>query len=55
LINSVLSALNIKYRITGEGGLQPSKALTIINKTNQIGGCKLDEDTTATGHLSGPV
>jgi hypothetical protein len=55
LINSVLSALNIKYRITGEGGLQPSKPLTIINKTNQIGGCKLDEDTTATGHLSGPV
>jgi hypothetical protein len=55
LINSILSALNIKYRITGEGGLQPSKAMTIINKTNQIGGCKLDEDTNATGHLSGPV
>jgi hypothetical protein len=55
LINSVLSALNIKYRITGEGGLEPSRPLTIINKTNQIGGCKLDDDTTATGHLSGPV
>jgi hypothetical protein len=55
LINSVLSALNIKYRIKGEGGLQPSTPLTILNKTNQIGGCKLDEDTSATGHLSGPV
>ncbi|MDB6082748.1 MAG: hypothetical protein JWN43_629, partial [Gammaproteobacteria bacterium] len=55
LINSVLSFLNIKYRIKGEGGLQPSTPITILNKTNQIGGCKLDEDTTATGHLSGPV
>lgn len=55
LINSVLSFLNIKYRITGEGGLEPSTPLTILNKTNQIGGCKLDEDTSATGHLSGPV
>jgi hypothetical protein len=33
LINSVLSALNIKYRITGEGGLEPSTPITVINKT----------------------
>jgi hypothetical protein len=32
-----------------------SAPLTSLNKTNQIGGCKLDEDTSATGHLSGPV
>ena len=52
---SILSALNIKYRFKGEGGLEPSTPLTILNKTNPIGGCKLDEDTSATGHLSGPV
>ncbi len=56
LINSVLSALNIKYRITGEGGLEPSAPLTIINKTSQIGGCKPpEEDAPAKEALSGPV
>jgi hypothetical protein len=56
LINSVLSALNIKYRITGEGGLEPSAPLTIINKTSQIGGCKPpEEDAPAKETLSGPV
>jgi hypothetical protein len=55
LINSVLSALNITYRVTGEGGLEPSEPLTIINKTSQIGGCKPDEDTSAKGSMSGPV
>jgi hypothetical protein len=56
LINSVLSFLNIKYRITGQGGLQPSTPLTILNKTNQIGGCKPpDEDPPAKETLHGPV
>jgi hypothetical protein len=40
LINSVLSFLNIKYRITGEGGLTPSEALTIVNSTSTLKGCK---------------
>ncbi|HWG70510.1 MAG TPA: hypothetical protein VN692_13940 [Steroidobacteraceae bacterium] len=55
LINSVLRALNIQYAITGEGGLEPPEPLTIINKTNQIGGCKPVDDSSAKGHLSGPV
>ncbi|MEP6885256.1 MAG: hypothetical protein ABJC66_10950 [Gammaproteobacteria bacterium] len=56
LINSVLSLLNIKYRVTGQGGLQPSTPLTIINKTNQIGGCKPpDEDPPTQETLHGPV
>jgi hypothetical protein len=55
LINSVLRALNIQYAITGEGGLEPPEPLTIINKTNQIGGCNPVDDSSAKGHLSGPV
>lgn len=55
LINSVLRALNIQYAITGEGGLEPPEPLTIINKTNQIGGCKPVDNSSAKGHLSGPV
>jgi hypothetical protein len=42
-------------RITGEGGIEPSEPLTIINKTSQLGGCKPDEDTSAKGSMSGPV
>jgi hypothetical protein len=55
LINSVLRALNIQYAITGEGGLEPPEPITIINKTNQIGGCNPVDDSSAKGHLSGPV
>ncbi len=55
LINSVLRALNIRYAITGEGGLEPPEPITIINKTNQIGGCNPVDDSSAKGHLSGPV
>lgn len=55
LINSVLRALNIQYAITGEGGLEPPEPLTIINKTNQIGGCNPVDNSSAKGHLSGPV
>ncbi|HMI73388.1 MAG TPA: hypothetical protein VK495_01705 [Steroidobacteraceae bacterium] len=49
------SGLNIRYRVTGEGGIEPSEPLTIINKTSQLGGCKPDEDTSAKGSMSGPV
>ncbi len=54
LVNSILSGLNIKYRITGEGGLAPSEALTIVNKTSAVGGCK-PPDTSGTGTVEGPV
>jgi hypothetical protein len=40
LINSVLRALNIKYEIDGEGSLAPSEAITIINSTGTLQGCK---------------
>jgi hypothetical protein len=55
LINSVLRALNIQYAIIGEGGLEAPEPITIINKTNQIGGCNPVDDSSAKGHLSGPV
>jgi len=53
LVNSVLRALNIKYEITGEGGLAPSKPLTVIEKTSQIGGCNVDKDPSETGTVRG--
>lgn len=50
------SFLNIKYRVTPQGGLQPSTPLTIISKTNQIGCCTPpDEDRPAKETLHGPV
>lgn len=42
-INSFLSALNIRYRIRGEGGLEPSQPLTIINSSSALKGCKMDK------------
>jgi hypothetical protein len=53
LINSVLRALNIKYEITGEGGLEPGKPLTVIEKTSQLGGCNVDKDPNETGTVKG--
>ena len=38
-INFILRKLNIKYQIKGEGGLNPSKPLTIINTSSRTGGC----------------
>lgn len=32
--------INIKYQIKGEGGLEPSKALTIVNTGDRTGGCQ---------------
>jgi hypothetical protein len=43
LINSFLRALNIKYRIDGEGSLSPSDAITIINSTSTLPGCRADK------------
>jgi hypothetical protein len=53
LINSILSALNIKFRITGEGGIEPGKPYVVINKTSQIGGCNVDKNPDAKGSLAG--
>ncbi len=53
LINSVLSALNIKYRITGEGGIEPGTPYVVINKTSQIGGCNVIDNSDAKGSLPG--
>ena len=41
--NSILSALNIRYRIRGDGGVEPSEALTIINSSSALKGCKADK------------
>ena len=38
-INFILRKLNIKYQIKGEGGLQPSAPLTIVNTSDRTGGC----------------
>jgi hypothetical protein len=55
LVNSILGALNIKYRITGEGGLAPSNAMTIVNKTSAVGGCNPPDKSSDTGQIAGPV
>jgi hypothetical protein len=39
-INFILRKLNIKYQIKGEGGLEPSKTLTIVNSGDRTGGCQ---------------
>jgi hypothetical protein len=38
-INFILRKLNIKYQIKGEGGLSPSKPLSIVNTSSRTGGC----------------
>jgi hypothetical protein len=53
LINSVLKKLNIKYEITGEGGFEPSLPSTVIEKTSQLGGCKVDKDPNEKGTVKG--
>jgi hypothetical protein len=54
-INFILRGLNIRYQITGEGGLEPSEAMTIINKVSQVGGCNVDKNPAAKGEVNGPV
>jgi len=43
IFNSILSALNIKYRIQGEGGINSGSALTLFNDTSTMKTCKADK------------
>jgi hypothetical protein len=43
--NAVLSGLNIKYRIDGEGSLQSGGSLTLFNDTSTLHGCKAGESS----------
>jgi hypothetical protein len=42
-INGLLRTLNIRYGIRGEGGLEPSQPLTIINSSGALKGCQADK------------
>jgi len=44
-INFILRSLNIRYELKGEGGLQPSEALTIVNFESMTGGCQPADST----------
>ncbi len=44
-INFILRTLNIRYELKGEGGLQPSEALTIVNFESMTGGCQPADST----------
>jgi hypothetical protein len=54
LINSILSGLNIRFRIKGEGGLEPGPAIT-VDKSSSQGGCNVDKNPAAVGEVKGPV
>jgi hypothetical protein len=43
VFNSILSVLNIKYRITGEGGFTSGAPLTLFNDTSTLRGCQTDK------------
>ena len=55
LLNSILSGLNLKFRIKGEGGLEPGPAKTVVNKSSSQGGCNVDKNPDAVGKVNGPV
>ena len=55
LLNSVLQSLNLKFRIKGEGGLEPGPAITVVNKSSSQGGCNVDKNPAAVGVVNGPV
>jgi hypothetical protein len=44
LINGILKALNIKYRIDGEGSLRAGDPITLYNNTSTLPGCKAGRD-----------
>ncbi len=44
-INFILRKLNIKYQVTGEGGLESGDPITIINRDSNVGGCPTDKKT----------
>ncbi len=39
-INSILRAFNIRYELRGEGGLEPSEPVTMVNMESRTGGCR---------------
>src|SRR5581483_7315166 len=43
VINSILKALNIKYRIDGEGSLRAGDPLILYNAATTMKGCKADK------------
>jgi hypothetical protein len=43
--NKILSGLNIKYRIDGEGSLQSGDSVTLFNDTSTLRGCKMGESS----------
>jgi hypothetical protein len=43
VINGILRALNIKYRIDGEGSLRAGDPMTLYNATTTMKGCKADK------------
>jgi hypothetical protein len=55
LLNSFLERLNLSLRITGEGGLQPTSAITVVNKSSSQGGCNDDKNPASVGEVKGPV
>ena len=42
--NAILTALNIKYRIDGEGSLQSGDSRTLYNDTSTLNGCKVGKE-----------
>ncbi len=55
LLNSILSGLNLSFRIKGEGGLEPGPAITVVDKSSSQGGCNVDKNPAAVGKVNGPV
>jgi hypothetical protein len=44
LFNAILSGLNIKYRITGEGGFDSGAPMTLYNTTSTMKGCNAGKE-----------
>ncbi|MEP7243786.1 MAG: hypothetical protein ABI885_08870 [Gammaproteobacteria bacterium] len=44
-INSILRFFNVRYQLRGEGGLEPSETMTIINTESRTGGCRPPDKT----------
>jgi hypothetical protein len=43
ILNGILRALNIKYRIDGEGSLRAGDSITLYNDTSTLKGCRADK------------
>jgi hypothetical protein len=44
IFNAILSGLNIKYRITGEGGFDSGAPATLYNATSTMNGCNAGKE-----------